>query len=137
MPRPRCFATTRATSTSSCRWSATRRRRRAIDMFRGNGPERGVEPLGEVLARLIAARGWGRRQARRHLEEAWAMALGPEQLSHTRVLGLRRGVLEVEVNNPVLLQELASYHKRKLLVKLRECLPNQTLTDLRFKNGTW
>lgn len=101
------------------------------------GRDLGVEPLGEILARMIAARGWGRRQARLHLERAWASAIGPEHESHTRVLGLRRGVLEVEVNTPVLVQELASYHKRKLLGKLREQLPNHTITDLRFKAGTW
>ena len=106
-------------------------------MRRPNGPDPGTESLGEVLARLITARGLGRRQARLHLEQAWATALGREQLAHTRVLALRRGVLEVEVNSPVLLQELASYHKRKLLAKLRETLPNQTLTDIRFKNGTF
>ncbi len=106
-------------------------------MRRPNGPDPGTESLGEILARMIAARGWGRRQARRHLEHAWAMALGPEHLEHTRVLGLRRSVLEVEVNSPVLLQELASYHKRQLLAKLREGLPNHTLTDVRFKAGTW
>lgn len=106
-------------------------------MFRENGPERGVEPLGEVIARLIAARGWGRRQARLHLERAWAAAIGLEHEPHTRVQGLRRGVFEVEVNSPVLMQELASYNKRRLLAKLREGLPNQTITDLRFKAGTW
>lgn len=106
-------------------------------MFRGNGPERGPEALNEILARLIAARGWGRRQARLHLERAWVAAIGPEREPHTRVLGLRRGVFEVEVNSPVLMQELASYHKRKLLAKLREGLPNHTITDVRFKAGTW
>ena len=106
-------------------------------MFRENGPERGIEPLGEVLARLIAARGWGRRQARLHLERAWVAAIGPEHEPHTRFQGMRRGVFEVEVNSPVLMQELASYHKRKLLAKLREALPNHTITDIRFKAGTW
>ena len=106
-------------------------------MFRGNGPQRGVEPLGEILARLIAARGWGRRQARLHLERAWAAAIGPEHEPHTRVQGLRRGIFEVEVNSAVLMQELASYHKRKLLAKLRESLPDHTVTDVRFKAGTW
>ena len=106
-------------------------------MRRPNGPDPGTESLGEILARMIAARGWGRRQARLHLERAWETAIGPEHQQHTRVLGLRRGVLEVEVNSPVLLQELASYHKRPLLAKLRESLPNQTLTDVRFKAGTF
>jgi predicted nucleic acid-binding Zn ribbon protein len=106
-------------------------------MYRLTGPDPGPEPLGEIIARLITARGWGRRQARLHLERAWAAAVGSEHDENTRVLGLRRGVLEVEVNSPILLQELASFHKRKLLAKLRQSLPNHTLNDVRFKAGTW
>jgi len=98
-----------------------------------NGPE----PLGEILSRLFAARGWGRRQGRLHLETAWAEAVGVAHAPHTRVAGLRRGVLEVEVNNGVLLQELAHFHKRRLLADLRGRLPGTTLTDLRFRAGTW
>ena len=55
--------------------------------------------------------------------------------THTRVAGLRRGVLEVEVDNAVLLQELAHFHKRRLLEQLRGRLPGTTLTDLRFRAG--
>src|SRR5947209_3450069 len=38
---------------------------------------KGPELLGEVLARLFTARGWGRRQDRLHRERAWAEAAGP------------------------------------------------------------
>jgi predicted nucleic acid-binding Zn ribbon protein len=100
---------------------------------RGKGPEL----LKEVLSRLFAARGWGRRQGRLHLEDAWAEAAGPEIVKHTRVLQLRRGVLEVEVDNGVLLQELAHYHKRRLLEQLRGRLPGTTVNDLRLRAGTW
>jgi Dna[CI] antecedent DciA-like protein len=106
-------------------------------MYRLTKPNPGPEPLREILARLITARGWGQRQARLHLERAWTTAMGGENETGTRILGLRRGVFEVEVNNAVLLQELASFQKRKLLAKLRECLPNHTVNDLRFKAGTW
>jgi hypothetical protein len=99
--------------------------------------ERGPEPLGEILSRLFTARGWGRRQGRLRLERAWAEAAGPEHAQHTRVAGLRRGVLEVEVANAVLLQELVHYHKRRLLEQLRGRLPEVTLTDLRFRAGVW
>src|ERR1700730_12809256 len=99
--------------------------------------EKGPEPLGEILSRLFAARGWGRRQGRLHLENAWVEAVGPAHAPQTRVAGLRRGVLEVEVNNGVLLQELAHFHKRRLLEHLRRGLPGTTLTDLRFRAGTW
>lgn len=95
------------------------------------------EPIKEVLARLFAARGWGRRSARLQLEHAWTEAVGAEHEARTRVLGIRRGVLEVEVDDAVLLQELAHFHKRRLLARLRELLPSTTLSDVRFKAGAW
>ena len=100
-------------------------------------PNQGPELLGEVLSRLFTARGWGRRQGRLHLEKAWADAVGPENALHSRVGNLRRGVLEVEVDSAILLQELAHYHKRRLLEQLRGKLPGNTLTDIRFRAGTW
>jgi predicted nucleic acid-binding Zn ribbon protein len=98
-------------------------------------PERGPERLGEILSRLFAARGWGRRQGRLHLERAWADVIGPEFAAHTRPGALRRGVLEVVVDNAVLLQELTHYHKRRLLEQLRRRLPDTPWTDLRFRAG--
>jgi predicted nucleic acid-binding Zn ribbon protein len=97
--------------------------------------ERGPEPLGEILSRLFTARGWGRRQGQLHLEQAWNDAVGPEMAAQTRVNGLRRGVLEILVGNAVLLQELAHYHKRRLLEALRLKLTNTPLHDLRFRAG--
>jgi predicted nucleic acid-binding Zn ribbon protein len=97
--------------------------------------ETGPELLGDILGRLFTTRGWGRRQERLRLEQAWAEAAGPEMAKHTRVGGLRRGVLEVMVSNAVLLQELAHYQKRRLLEALRGRLPGTTVTDLRFKAG--
>src|SRR6266496_5280750 len=85
-------------STSGLRLDAHKTARpaeRVVVMYRLTG-DSGPEPLGEILARLITARGWGRRQARLHLERAWAVAVGLENEAHTRVLGLRRDVLEVE-----------------------------------------
>ena len=95
----------------------------------------GPEPIGEVLSRLFTARGWGRKQDRLRLERAWAAAVGPEYVAQTRLGGLRRGVLEVEVISAVLLQELAHFHKRRLLEQLRRRLPGTPLTDLRFRAG--
>jgi hypothetical protein len=97
----------------------------------------GPESLGEILSRLFTARGWGRRQDRLRLEEAWAAAMAACGLAdgQTQVAALRRGVLEVVVGSGVLLQEMAHYHKRRLLEQLRGRLPGTTLTDLRFRAG--
>jgi len=96
---------------------------------------KGPELLSEVLSRLFTVRGWGRRQDRLHLEQAWAESIGDEGAKRTRVAAIRRGVLEIEVGSAVLLQELTHYHKRKLLEQIRGRLPGITITDLRFRAG--
>lgn len=97
--------------------------------------DRGPQPLRDILGRLFTARGWGRKQERLHLEDAWVEAAGPELAKHTQLGSFRRGVLEVMVDNGVLLQEAAHFHKRRLLEQLRSRLPNATITDLRFRAG--
>ena len=98
-------------------------------------PDPQPEPIKEILARLFTARGWGRRQARLHLERAWSDAVGTDYDAHTRVLGLKRGVFEIEVDSAVLMQELLGFHKRRLLDALRAKLPGQTIKELRIRVG--
>jgi predicted nucleic acid-binding Zn ribbon protein len=97
----------------------------------------GPEKIADVLGRLFTSRGWGRKNDRLRLEQAWVDAAGDAIKKDTRVLGLKRGVLEIEVSNAVLMSELAQYHKRGLLAKLRKTLTGVTLTDLKFRAGVW
>jgi hypothetical protein len=99
--------------------------------------DKGPENIADILGRLFTSRGWGRKNDRVKLEGAWAEAAGPQLLKDTRICAIRRGVIEIEVKNAVLMQELAQYHKRSLLGKLRKLLPSLTLTDLKFKAGAW
>src|SRR5262249_9942433 len=98
-------------------------------------PDPDPEPIKEILSRLFTARGWGRRQGRLQLERVWTDAVGPEFDAQTRVLGVKRGVLEIEVADAVLVQELSHYHKRRLLQALAAKLPGQAIKDLKFKTG--
>ena len=98
---------------------------------------KGPENLSEVLARLFAARGWGRKTERVRLERAWDEAVGPATAAETRVGNFRRGVLEVEVRSSVLLQELAQFRKRSVLTALRTALVGMTITDLKFRAAAW
>ena len=93
------------------------------------------ENLSDVLGRLFAARGWGRLSERTHLEQAWAKVVPPEVLGRTRVLALRRGVLEIQVSDGILLAELAGFQKRTLIGLLRDALSSQTITDIRFRRN--
>lgn len=98
--------------------------------------DRGPEPLREVLSRLFTERGWGRRQERTRLETAWVDVAGQEIAQQTRVGAVKRGVMEIEVGNGALLQELAGFHKRRLLDALKAKLTGVPLHDLRFRAGT-
>jgi predicted nucleic acid-binding Zn ribbon protein len=100
-------------------------------------PDPGPERLKDVLARVFTLRGWGRRSGRLHLEKAWTEVLDQHHRERTRVLSLKRGVLEVEVNDAVLMQELSSFHRRRLLDALKKSLPNENVRELRFRAGTW
>jgi predicted nucleic acid-binding Zn ribbon protein len=97
----------------------------------------GPENIADILGRMFTSRGWGRKNDRMLLEAAWAQAAGEQLIKDTRVMGVKRGVLEVEVRNAVLIQELTHFHKRGLLGKLRKSLPAITLTDIKFRAGVW
>ena len=98
---------------------------------------KGPENIGEIMSRLFAARGWGRKQERLRLERAWAEAVGAEYAPNTRVVAIRRNIFEVEVRGTILLQELAQFSKRRLLEGLRKLLPGVTINDLRFRSAAW
>lgn len=100
-------------------------------------PDKGPENLKDILSRMFTLRGWGRRSARLHLERAWVAAVESKHRQQTRVLRLYRGIFEVEVNDSVLMQELSNFHRRKLLAKLKESLPNEHVKELKFRAGTW
>ncbi len=104
----------------------------------GDGPRRrrGPKPLGEILGALVAARGYGRLSSQAQLEAAWAAAVGETAARQSRAGTLRRGVLDVTVAHPALLEELAAFRKPALLAALREALPGVVLHDLRFRVGS-
>src|SRR2546423_15078754 len=87
---------------------------------------KGPEPLGEILSRLFTARGWGRKQDRLRLEQAWAEAVGPEYAPQTRLNGLPRGAPPAEATRARPLQAPAPSHKRATLEPPRGRPPPHT-----------
>src|ERR1700758_5297398 len=96
---------------------------------------RGPRALSEILGDLFATRGYGRFLARRELEEAWEAAVGEPACRQTRLGEVRRGVLNVTVAHPALLEELAAFRKAELLAALRSAATATTIHDLRFRVG--
>jgi predicted nucleic acid-binding Zn ribbon protein len=109
-----------------------------VAMFRLNSSEdpdrrRGPRKLGEVMPQLMARRGYGRLLSHDEFQEAW-QAVSGVLMQQSRPGQLRRGVLEIIVNNSVVMQEL-TFQKRSLLRQLNERLPHQPIRDLRFTVG--
>jgi predicted nucleic acid-binding Zn ribbon protein len=98
---------------------------------RGRGPR----PLSEVLAELFAARGLGRIQSAKRLEDAWNAAVGEPNCRQTKVGEVRRGVLNVTVAHSSLLEELAAFQKPRILEALRQNMPDVQVLDIRFRVG--
>jgi len=92
------------------------------------------KPIGNILAELLARRGYARVQAGGLSAAAWQAAAGELVSAYTRAGQVRRGVLEVFVSNSTLMQEM-SFQKAALLKKLAELAPDENIRDLKFRVG--
>jgi len=110
--------------------------RRPFPQGQGSGERiRGPKPLTDILGDLFAARGLARVQATGELQTAWVAAVGEPGCRHTKVEGLRRGILSVTVAHPTLLAELSSFQKPTLLAALRRLMAGTPIHDIRFRVG--
>jgi len=108
-------------------------------------PEQGREPrhsarrhpqkMADVMATLLARRGYAQVETASACQEAWLQAAGPPLRGQSRAGEVRRGVLEVVVSNSSLLQEL-TFRRRQLLAELNRLLPDQPIRELRFRVGS-
>lgn len=89
--------------------------------------------LSKALAELIALRGLARVRGDEQLKSIWKEIAGERIGSHTRVLNVRRGVLEIAVNNAALLNELVAFHKLSLLSALKRQHGELKIRDLKFR----
>lgn len=94
------------------------------------GPER----IGDILAQLMARRGFAQVQTAAAWESAWREAAGEMIAKFTRVSQLKGGKLEILVANSTLVQEL-SFQKPALLAAMGRLLPDHEIKDLRFRIG--
>lgn len=71
------------------------------------GARRKLEPLGPHVDRLLAGLGLDKRLREYRAVEAWAQAVGAGVAAHARATAIRDGVLFVEVDSSVWMQELS------------------------------
>jgi len=95
---------------------------------------RGPVPIGDILAQLMARRGYARVRSGADTESAWREAAG-QLAPFTRAGQVRGGKLEVTVANSTVMQEL-TFRKVALIAALKKLLPDEGIEDLRFRVGT-
>jgi predicted nucleic acid-binding Zn ribbon protein len=93
-----------------------------------------LKPIADIMAQLMARKGYARERSAAAYGEAWRAAVGEALGRSTRAGAIRRGALEVFVANSTLMQEL-TFQKPALLEKLRQLLPDEKLANLRFRVG--
>jgi predicted nucleic acid-binding Zn ribbon protein len=91
--------------------------------------------IGNVIAQVLTARGYGRIQADTNFAAAWQTAIGPALAKFTLPGRLRRGVLEITVANSMTVQEL-TFQKQQILKQLQTNQPDAKIRDLRFRIGS-
>ena len=90
--------------------------------------------IGNILAQLITARGYGRIQATADFSAAWQQAAGETMSKFTRPGRVRRGTLEVTAANSMIIQEL-TFQKQQILTQLQTAVPDAKIRDIRFRIG--
>ena len=91
------------------------------------------QPISAALSELITLRGWARSGGDSALADAWATVAGDATAGKTRVQGVKRGVLHVDVSNSALLSELVAFHRVDLLEQLQSEYPDLRIRDLKFR----
>jgi predicted nucleic acid-binding Zn ribbon protein len=90
--------------------------------------------MGDLVARLLAKRGYAQIQAAGEVVAAWQAAVGAKLAAHTRVGALKTGTLNVIVASTGLLQELL-FQKDDLLTRINKQLHSTTIKKLHLRTG--
>lgn len=93
------------------------------------------KPVRHLINDIITRRGIAAEQANHELQHAWDAAAGIDIANQSRIGSVRRGVLEIIVDNSSLLQ-MVSFDQDRLLEKINHQLRKAEITRLRFRVGS-
>jgi len=89
------------------------------------------EALGDILQRVLKQDQIKEQASLADVALAWNESLGP-LADHTRLLGLRGGVLHVAVDSSSALYEIRQFKEKSLLAALTEQFPKRQFRRLRL-----
>jgi len=96
------------------------------------GGRRNAVAIGDLVAPALRELGVPSARLSRRIREAWSLAADEAWRGETVPLRLLGGVLVVGVRSAALRQEIAQFHRERLLSVLRAALPDVSLVALRF-----
>ena len=92
-----------------------------------------MDNIKDILGRVIAGMSVRTSQNEEHkLEEQWQIALEKDEPKHVRLVGLRNGLLLVNVDSPAWLYQM-NLRRVKILERLKSEMPN--IQNISFKIG--
>jgi len=97
-------------------------------------PMKQAEQVGSLLKQLLSDQGLGERLSRYQAWLIWDKLVGEQIANRARPLRLRQGVLEVQVDHPVWMQQLQLL-KPKILEKLNQQVPNAGITNIYLRKA--
>ncbi len=97
-------------------------------------PMKQAERVGTLLKQVLGDKGMDDRLSRYQAWLIWDKVVGEQIANRARPLRFRQGVLEVQVDHPVWMQQLQML-KPKILEKLNQQLPNADITDIYLRKA--
>ena len=91
--------------------------------------------IGDVLAQLITARGYGRIQADANFADAWQAAAGEPSPNTPAPAASAAASSKSPSPTRSIIQEL-TFQKQQILAELKPQLPDAKIRDLRFRVGS-
>jgi predicted nucleic acid-binding Zn ribbon protein len=93
--------------------------------------EQPVATIKSALTAFLKASGLQGAAKHQQLDSAWSCIVGPEIGAHTRVLGFRKGVVEIGVDSSALMNDIR-FHRTALLGDLQREIRRPAITGLSF-----
>lgn len=107
---------------------------RGLEAYLNKG--RFVHSIGESVNQFLERTGLGSRMKHREIYGVWEGLAGPARTRHTRVVSVRRGVLEIEVDSAPLMHEL-EFQKHGFLRVIQTQVEKPFINRIVFRLGSF
>ena len=88
--------------------------------------------VGAILPQVLATLGLDEKFEEGRLRQGWPAVVGEVVAKRSRPRALREGILHIEVEGSVWMQELW-FHQKEILERVRETFPKLPVTGIRFE----